>query len=112
MKNSLYQTLERIQARQSGATLHKYESVHYSSGYQFSRTANSETNTAPDIKTAAALVESLGGSCGIWYYGGLFYIETSYHTDSLISAGLEAWKHDQISVYDWANDSYIQIHKG
>lgn len=106
----LLNTLERIKQHESGATLENYISAHYSAGYQFSTTENGNTNTTDSIETAAAMIEKLKGNCGIWFYKNNFYIETSYHSNSLIKAGLMAWKYKQLSIYDWKNDKYIQIH--
>lgn len=107
---TLTATLERIAKTNSGATLENYISTHYTTGYQFSITENSETNKTDSIKKAAEMIQSLKGSCGVWYYEKHFYIETSYHTNSIIKAGIEAWKHKQISIYDWKRDAYIQVH--
>lgn len=108
MKN-IGKLLENIQKHESGATLQNYISAHYAHGYQYSRTPNTGTNTAATVKEAMAIIQNLRGSCGIWYHAGLFYIETSYHTYSLIEAVLEARKHHQISIYDWARDAYINL---
>lgn len=108
-KNELKELLKQIKEDQSGATLHDYREMKYLSGFQYSKTENSETNTAADIETALRIIDSLKGSCGIWFYENLFYIETSYHTQSLETALHEAKKHNQISVYDWKKDSYINV---
>lgn len=112
-KNSftaLIETLERIKKYESGATLENYISAHYTTGYQYSITRNNDTNTAETVKKAAEMIQALKGNCGIWYHNKKFYIETSYHTNSILTAGLNAWNHDQLSIYDWKNDKYINIH--
>jgi hypothetical protein len=108
-KNYIPDLLERIRKTESGATLKNYVPVHYESGYQYSKTENGADNATRDIKAAAAMIESLRGTCGVWYDGGVFYIETSYHENDYSKAIETARKYHQLSVYDWKNDAYIKL---
>lgn len=108
-KNYIPDLLERIRKTESGATLKNYVPVHYETGFQYSKTENGNDNATRDIKTAAAMIESFRGTCGVWYEGGYFYIETSYHEMNRENAIAEARKYHQLSVYDWKNDNYINL---
>lgn len=109
MNTNIIDLLETIRAEKSGSTLCNYEPVHYAAGFQYSKTENGSGNSTADIMTAAAMIESFRGTCGIWYEGGYFYIETSYHELNREKAIAEARKYHQLSVYDWKNDSYINL---
>ena len=108
-KKELCVLLENIRANESGSTLKKYMPVHYSSGYQFSTTRNSETNMAETVTDAVKMIETLKGNCGVWFYDGLFYVESSDYTESYEIAVRTAYIFDQISIYDWKNDAYIDV---
>lgn len=109
MNKNTYEMLTSIAANSSGATLENYLPIHHENGYQYSTTENGSGNSTTDINAAAAMIDSLHGTCGVWYDNGIFYIETSYHAATLESAMNAAKKAKQLSIYDWKNDSYIPV---
>ena len=110
-KKTLIKELQRIKKENSGLTLKDYKSIHYETGFQYSKTENGSTNTCVSVGMACAMVQSFNGTCGIWYDNGLFYIETSYHTEDLHEAYIMARKYHQKSIYAWLTDSYLTIGK-
>ena len=108
-KDYVLNELNRIKAENSGFTWQDGAPVHYDGGYQYSKTINSEQNSTTDINKAAALIESYGGTCGAWYDGKKFYIETSYHENNLFQAMKNAGAALQLTIYDWKNDSYMKV---
>ena len=104
----IFEILKTARER-GGATLENYCYADYTSGYQVSKTENGRANMTCDWKEAIEMIKALSGNCGIWYDGGFWYIETSYHMYSLTEAYNTAMKYNQISIYDWANDSYIYL---
>jgi len=106
---SIISILESARRNNSGATLKNWEPVKYPAGFQYSKTENGETNVTADIQEAAAMVKALKGTCGVWFDKGLFYIETSYWTSSRQFAVNVGKMFHQKSIYDWANDTYIEL---
>ncbi len=109
MRKDLINMLIDIQHNNSGATLENYMPAKYETGYQYSITPNNAGNMYTDAAAAAVRISELKGSCGIWFSNGYFYIETSYHAESLEQAMTEAKAADQLTIYDWKNDSYINV---
>ena len=110
-KKQLLEQLERVQAENSGLTLVNYRAVRYEDGFQYSKTENGSTNTCTSAGMALAMIQSFNGTCGVWYDAGLFYVETSYHTEDLYEAYKMAVKYHQKSIYAWLTDSYLTIGK-
>lgn len=72
--NNYYELLSSLEEN-GGATLHNGKPVHYSVGYQVADTGI-ETD---DIKTAAEAIKAFNGNAGLWYSGGVYYIDHSLH---------------------------------
>lgn len=109
MNRNTHAMLESIAATNSGATLENYLPIHHDAGYQYSTTENGSGNSTDDIETAAAMIDRLKGTCGVWYDNGIFYVETSYHAATLENAMNAAKKARQLTIYDWKNDTYIPV---
>ena len=98
-------TLEMMAAlkEDDGMTLKNYKSVTYKSGYQVAL-------RGLECRTAAEAVEAVnefGGSCGVWYSKGIYYIDESIRVDTK-AAALAIGKHcNQISILKWQNFSLI-----
>jgi hypothetical protein len=107
-KRKMIQLLKQIKKENSGATLSNYKPIKHPFGYQYSVTENTEENATADIYKAYEMIQALKGNCGIWYDGGLFYVEESYHTDSFNDAMRLACEHNQKTIYDWRHDRYIE----
>ena len=56
-----------------GLTLKKGNRITYKSGYQVA-THGVEVTTAEE---AISIVKACGGTCGVWYSGGIYYIDYS-----------------------------------
>lgn len=88
-----------------GMTLQNYSAVSYDTGYQVA-THGYETS---DPAAAMKIIDKLSGNCGVWYSGGVYYIDMSYHVldyDDAIETGI---LNNQQSVYDWKNNCLIWL---
>lgn len=86
-----------------GLTLKNGKKIQYKSGYQVA-TDGVECTTA---REAIEAVKAYGGSCGVWYSNGIYYIDRS----SRISTKREALKigreNNQISILKWKDMSLV-----
>ena len=80
-----------------GATLRKYKTINYRSGYQVA-TEGLELYT---IEAAAAAVINYNGSCGIWFSNGIYYIDKSHWVKTKREAIRIGREHNQISILGW-----------
>mgnify|MGYP007101838764 FL=1 len=98
-------TIEMLAALQEddGLTLKNYKSVTYKTGYQVAL-------RGLECRTAAEAVEAVnqfGGSCGVWYSQGIYYIDESIRVDTK-AAALAIGRHcSQISILKWQDFSLI-----
>jgi hypothetical protein len=80
-----------------GLTLKNGKLITYKSGWQVA-TEGVECKTARDAINA---VKAYGGNCGVWFAGGIYYIDKSHRVSTKREA-LEIGKaHNQISVLGW-----------
>jgi hypothetical protein len=80
-----------------GLTLKNGKLITYKSGWQVA-TEGVECKTARDAINA---VKAYGGNCGVWFAGGIYYIDKSHRVNTKREA-LEIGKaHNQISVLGW-----------
>lgn len=86
-----------------GVTLENYRPVTYKTGYQVGITGI-ETK---DINAAYAAIEQYKGSCGVWYAGGVYYIDYSIMIEDEQAAIETGRKHNQISILKWSDMSLI-----
>lgn len=86
-----------------GATLENYSPVTYKNGYQVGITGIETT----DINTAYAAIEQYNGTCGVWYAGGVYYIDYSIMIENEREAIETGRKHKQISILKWSDMSLI-----
>ena len=99
--------LERLLslAENDGFTLKNGAPVEYKTGYQVA-TEGKETR---DAKAVARMIEEYGGTCGVWYSGGVFYVDKS-HREKTRRAALECGrKHAQQSILKWADKSLVWV---
>ena len=80
-----------------GLTLKRGTPINYKSGWQV---ADYGIETA-DINEAAAEIERLGGSCGVWFAAGIYYIDHSFRVDTKKEALAIGRNHNQISIFGW-----------
>lgn len=88
-----------------GATLENGEPVEYASGYQVA-TDGIETT---DAETAANWIDENGGTAGIWYQDGIYYIDKSQHETDRQTAEEIGRACKQISIYDWKAKKCIYL---
>ena len=80
-----------------GLTLKAGKAIVYKSGWQVA-TEGIETTSAREAINA---VKAYNGNCGIWYAGGVYYVDKSHRVNTKREA-LEVGKaHNQISVLGW-----------
>lgn len=80
-----------------GMTLKDGKRITYKSGWQVA-TEGVETT---DAREAVKAVKAYGGNCGVWFAGGVYYIDKSHRVNTKREA-LEVGKaHNQISVLNW-----------
>ena len=108
-KTNIVLALMDIAKNETGFTWKNYSPVSYETGYQYSITPNSSANNTSDVSAAAAMVEQLNGTCGVWFYNGRWYVETSLYSKDLQTALKEAKAAEQLTIYDWKNDDYINV---
>lgn len=86
-----------------GLTLKKGQKINYKSGYQVA-TEGVECHTAREAINA---VKSYGGDCGVWYAGGIYYIDKSRRISTKKEALNIGRENNQISILKWANMSLV-----
>lgn len=88
-------------AENDGLTLKAGKPITYKSGWQVA-TEGIETTSA---KEAIKAVKAYGGNCGVWYAGGVYYIDKSKRVNTKREALAIGKAHNQISVLGWHNMS-------
>lgn len=84
-------------AENDGLTLKNGKAITYKSGWQVA-TEGVETTSAREAINA---VKAYGGNCGVWFSGGIYYIDKSHRVNTKREA-LEIGKAcNQISVLSW-----------
>lgn len=86
-----------------GLTLKKGQKINYKSGYQVA-TEGVECHTAREAINA---VKSYGGDCGVWYAGGIYYIDKSKRISTKKEALKIGRECNQISILKWSNMSLV-----
>jgi hypothetical protein len=80
-----------------GMTLKKGVKVTYKTGYQVAD-YGIECRTAEE---AIMAVKLYGGDCGVWYAGGIYYIDHSFRISTKKEALRIGREHHQISILKW-----------
>ena len=91
-------TLRKIKDN-GGLTLKNGKIINYKSGWQVA-TEGIETT---DINEAMKAIKAYNGNCGIWYAGGVWYIDKSHRVNTKREALEIGRKCNQISILRWAN---------
>lgn len=84
-----------------GLTLKGGAPITYKSGWQVA-TEGVECKTAREAINA---VKVYGGNCGVWYAGGIYYIDKSHRVSTKREAMEVGRACNQISVLNWRNMS-------
>jgi len=82
-----------------GLTLKAGKAITYKSGWQVA-TEGIETTSAREAMNA---VKAYNGNCGIWYAGGVYYVDKSHRVNTKREALEVGRAHNQISVLGWRN---------
>jgi len=93
-------TLKKLKDN-DGLTLKNGKIITYKSGWQVA-TEGKETT---DIREAMKMIKDYNGSCGIWFSGGIWYIDKSKRVDTKREAMRIGRECNQISVLKWSNMS-------
>ena len=80
-----------------GLTLKNGEAITYKSGWQVA-TEGVECVTPKD---AMAAIKAYNGTCGVWYAGGIYYIDKSHRVNTKREAMEIGKACNQISVLNW-----------
>lgn len=80
-----------------GLTLKNGKLITYKSGWQVA-TEGVECHTAREAINA---VKAYGGNCGVWFAGGIYYIDKSYRVNTKREALEVGRACNQISVLGW-----------
>jgi hypothetical protein len=89
-------TIRKLQEN-DGLTLKAGRVITYKSGWQVADYGY-ELRTAEE---AIACVRQLKGDCGIWYSGGIYYIDHSIRVNTKAEALRIGREHNQISILRW-----------
>lgn len=82
-----------------GLTLKAGRKISYKSGWQVA-TEGIEAHTA---REAIEAVKTYGGDCGIWYAGGIYYVDKSRRVNTKKEALIIGRACNQISILNWKN---------
>lgn len=86
-----------------GLTLKNGKIIVYKSGYQVADYGEELTTAEEAIK----VIRTMGGDCGVWYNGGIYYIDHSMRISTKREALAIGRAHQQISILKWSNFSLI-----
>lgn len=89
-------TIRKLQEN-DGLTLKDGRIITYKTGWQVADYGY-ELETA---EAAIACVRELGGNCGIWYCGGIYYIDHSFRVNNKREAMEIGRYYNQISILRW-----------
>lgn len=84
-----------------GLTLKNGRPIAYKTGWQVA-TEGIETRSAREAINA---VKAYGGNCGVWFSGGIYYIDRSKRVNTKREALEIGRAHNQISILGWRNMS-------
>lgn len=84
-----------------GLTLKNGKKISYKSGWQVA-TEGIETRSAREAMEA---VKAYGGNCGLWYSGGIYYVDKSRRVSTKTEAMRIGRECNQISILKWSNMS-------
>ena len=86
-----------------GMTMKNGKIITYKTGYQVAD-RGVECTTAEE---AAEVVKDFGGSCGIWFSDGIYYVDHSFRVKTKRDALVIGRKYNQISVFDWQKKNLV-----
>lgn len=84
-----------------GLTLKKGQKISYKSGWQV---ATEGIETA-DAREAMQAIKAYGGTCGVWFSDGIYYIDKSRRVSTKKEAMAIGRACNQISILKWSDMS-------
>lgn len=90
-----------------GLTLKNGKPIFYKTGWQVADHGKEATTTAE----ATAIVNEMGGNCGVWYSNGIYYVDHSFRVKTKRQAIDIGRQHNQISVFGWARQNLAYCQK-
>lgn len=91
-------TIQKL-SENDGLTLKNGRLISYKSGWQVA-TEGVECATAREAINA---VKSYAGNCGVWYSGGIYYVDRSKRVSTKSEAMKIGRACNQISILKWSN---------
>lgn len=91
------ETLKNLK-NNDGLTLKNGKAITYKTGWQVATEGYELTTPA----SALAVINSLGGTCGVWFSDGIYYIDKSKRVNTKREAMEIGRACKQISVLGWA----------
>lgn len=91
-------TIQKL-SENDGLTLKNGRLISYKSGWQVA-TEGVECTTAREAINA---VKSYAGNCGVWYSGGIYYVDRSKRVSTKTEALKIGRACNQISILKWSN---------
>lgn len=91
-------TIQKL-SENDGLTLKNGRLISYKSGWQVA-TEGVECATAREAINA---VKSYAGNCGVWYSGGIYYVDRSKRVSTKTEAMKIGRACNQISILKWSN---------
>ena len=89
-------TIRKLQD-DDGLTLRHGKIIQYKTGWQVADYGKEAVTAEEAIK----LVREMGGNCGIWYAGGIYYVDHSFRISPKREALEVGRKFSQISIFGW-----------
>ena len=89
-------TIRKLQD-DDGLTLRHGKIIQYKTGWQVADYGKEAVTAEEAIK----LVREMGGNCGIWYAGGIYYVDHSFRISTKREALEVGRKFSQISIFGW-----------
>ena len=80
-----------------GLTLKNGTPINYKSGYQVATEGIETTSQEEAIKA----VRAYKGNCGVWFSGGIYFVDRSHRVATKREALAVGRQHNQISVLRW-----------
>ena len=80
-----------------GLTLKAGKIITYKSGWQVADYGLEATTP----ETAMQIIKEYKGNCGVWYSGGIYYIDHSFRVSTKAAALTIGREHSQISIWGW-----------
>ena len=88
-----------------GATFKNGEMVEYKTGYQVATTGWVRINAENRVK----IINKLDGNFGVWFSGGLYYIDRSYRVKTKKRAIAIGKEYNQQSILRWKDKGLVWL---